>query len=100
MDFSFINLIRLNPILGQQGFRELVADACGEDREIQRQLVLRLSEAGDPKEGFYWAKRYKLQLSEMPFTVRELYREAEPWTEGNDPINSSTSNSILFCFNV
>ncbi|KAK9499662.1 hypothetical protein O3M35_002669 [Rhynocoris fuscipes] len=77
--------------LGQEGFRELVADACGVNREVQIKLIIRLYETFDHKEGYYWIKRYNIQLAELPQMVSDYYKiqqkyfdETGDWLDNDD----------------
>ncbi|XP_014243855.1 exonuclease mut-7 homolog [Cimex lectularius] len=79
--------------LGKEGFRELVIDMCGTNREIHSNLISRLMMAGDLKESAYWAKILNVPYEELPQNVKEAYDDTSSCDDVC--IEENVSNLVL-----
>lgn len=60
--------------LGGASWREMILEAVGSSKELQLELVISLNSYDDVKEATYWALKFQLPHSSLPFNVRENIR--------------------------
>jgi hypothetical protein len=69
---KFIAYLSYLFIIGEESWREMAHEAVQNNMELQLELIRGVHSFGSAQESVYWARRYQIPLTELPYDTRAL----------------------------
>lgn len=72
---------------GSESWKEMVQEAVGDDKSLQKELVIGVAQFGEIAEALHWAHYYNVKREDWPVNVTLLYENKCVYWVNKDDYN-------------